>query len=308
VIRVGSCSWTDPTLIKHSDFYPKGVRTPEQRLRCYSQRFPIVEVDATYYRLPDEATAAAWDERTPAGFVFDIKAYALLTLHPAPAKSLPVDVREAVPEEARQKRNLYLRDLPAELQAEVWQRFTAGLRPLHEAGKLGAVLLQFPPWVFPSHESRDHIEAARHILSDYRVAVEFRHGSWVNDKNRERTLDFLREQRASYVCVDEPQGFRTSVPPLLAVTNPDLAVVRFHGHNAETWQAKGINASERFRYLYSQEELEGWRPKLEDLSKQAHDTHALMNNCYRDYSMRNAAQLADLLRDLPHQPAIGVTT
>ena len=295
VIRVGTCSWTDPTLVKDGDFYPPEVKTPEQRLRFYSRQFPIVEIDTTYYHLPDVDSARAWAERTPEGFIFDVKAYALLTLHPAPTRSLPADLRAELPPDLSVKRNVYWRDVNEELGAEIWSRFRQALAPLQAAGKLGAVLLQFPAWVFPSHESREHIRAARNALAGIRCAIEFRHGSWLNDKNRQRTFDFLREEGLAYVCVDEPQGFKSSVPPVLEVTDPSLSIVRFHGHNAQAWQARGITASERFRYLYSSGELKDWAPRLNSLAERSSETHALMNNCYRDFAVRNAAELSRLL-------------
>lgn len=307
MLRIGICSWTDPTLVKDSDFYPKGVRTPEQRLRFYAEQFSLVEVDSTYYRLPDESASVAWEERTPGGFVFDVKAYALLTTHPAPVKSLPPDLRESLPAVAVKKRNLYWRDLTPDVQDELWRRFRQALLPLQLSGKLGAILLQFPAWFFPTHESREHIRLAKTALAGFACAIEFRHGSWLNDKNRERTLAFLRDEELTYVGVDEPQEFPSSVPPVLAVTNPALAMVRFHGHNAAAWTAKGISASERFRYLYNQTELEQWQPRIEQISAQARETHVLMNNCYRDYAVTNARQLAEAMS--PSRPRIlGTTT
>ncbi|MDE3076089.1 MAG: DUF72 domain-containing protein [Chloroflexota bacterium] len=295
-VKVGTSSWTDPTLIKEGHFYPSTARTPERRLRYYAEQFPVVEVDATYYRLPEESAALAWDERTPPGFVFDVKAFALFTLHPTPAARLPADIRGALPPSVVGKSNVYLRDLPQELFRELLHRFHQALLPLQLAGKLGTVMLQLPPWAFPSHENREHLRIVREALPNYRCAVEFRHQSWVNEKNLERTMSFLSDGDFAYVCVDEPQGFKSSVPPLLAVTNPNLAIVRFHGRNSESWAARGLSPSERFRYLYSEQEMAEWVPKLEKLASQAQETHVLMNNCYRDYATTNATQLARLLQ------------
>src|SRR5581483_10770266 len=164
--------------------------------------------------------------------------------------------------------------------------------------KLGAILLQYPKWFFPSEESREEIVRAKEALAGLQVAVEFRHGSWLNDKNRDRTLDFLKEQRLTYVCVDEPQ-IKGTVPPLTVVTNPAFAMVRFHGRDPEAWNTKADSAAERFKYLYSEEELGEWAPRIERLSQQAKETHALMNNCYQDFGVRNAKQLGEMLRALP---------
>jgi uncharacterized protein YecE (DUF72 family) len=156
-------------------------------------------------------------------------------------------------------------------------------------------VFQWPPWFTAKRANRAYLETLPERLPDYRVAVEFRHGSWLGDGDRDRTLDLLRAAGMTYVCVDEPQGFKTSVPPVVAATSPELALVRFHGHNAENWERKGITAAERFRYLYDEGELAAWVPELRGLDEQAAETHALLNNCYQDYGVRNAYQLGVLL-------------
>jgi uncharacterized protein YecE (DUF72 family) len=304
-ILVGTCSWTDATLIESGAFYPPAVSTPAERLRFYAQSFPIVEVDSTYYGLPSERNAALWVERTPADFTFDLKAYALFTHHPTQVRSLPKDVREALDTDSsvRQKANVYYRDLPPALRDEIWQRFASALLPLDSAGKLGVVLFQFPPWFMPSSESTDYIlEVKEERLPQYTVAVEFRNNRWLSDTNRQRTLRFLSDHRLPFVCVDEPQGFRSSVPPLAEATASD-ALVRFHGRNAEMWEGKGITASERFRYLYSEDELKEWVSPIQRLAQRAERLHVLMNNCYQDFAVRNARQMAKLLGAASEPPS-----
>ena len=292
-IRVGTASWTDPTLIKEADWYPKRSMSAEERLRFYADRFPVVEVDATYYFPPTEDMSAKWVERTPQHFLFDVKAFGLFTGHAVKRETLWADVAEALPDDG--KRNVYLTHLPDDAVDLAWEHFRQALMPLHSAGKLGAVFFQFPPWFRPNRRSRAIIHELAERLPDYDLAVELRHSSWLaDDDDRQRTLDLLKQHRIAYTCVDEPQGFDTSVPPVLAVTAP-LAVVRMHGHNRENWERKGITPAERFRYLYSDEELEEWAPKIKDLAQDIRETHVLFNNCYRDYGVRNAAQLATLL-------------
>jgi uncharacterized protein YecE (DUF72 family) len=305
VIRAGTASWTDPTMTAAGVFYPEGANSAEERLRYYASRFSVVEVDATYYALPQEAMSQRWVERTPDGFVFDIKAHALMTGQPSEVKRLPKPIREELPEALREKARIYPRDLPDELTDELWSYFRKGIDPLVEAGKLGAVFLQFPRWVFPSNETRDHILAARERLGGLPIAVEFRHGSWFNEKNAERTVRFLTDNRIPYVVVDEPQGFKSSVPPVVAVTSPDLAVFRFHGRNAETWEKKDITPAERFRYLYDEDELADWAPAIRGTAVQVKETHALMNNCFSNYGTTNALEIARLLRELEAQAAKG---
>ncbi|MGH8874353.1 MAG: DUF72 domain-containing protein [Acidimicrobiia bacterium] len=293
-IYLGTCSWTDPTLIEGDAFYPREDMTAEERLGFYASQFPIVEVDATYYAPPSERTAGLWVERTPAEFTFDVKAFRLLTQHPTPLSSLWKDLRSEVPEELAGKRNLYMRDLPRELQAEAIDRFAQALRPLHSAGKLGVVLFQLPPYVYPARGSFGYLSWAAERLTGYAVAVEFRNDRWMDDQHRDETLSFLERHDLAYVCVDEPQGFRSSVPPVAALT-AEVAEVRFHGRNAETWEQKGISAAERFRWDYSEEELGPWVGSIRDLATRARRVHLLMNNCYADYGIRSARLLGEML-------------
>jgi uncharacterized protein YecE (DUF72 family) len=293
-VRVGTCSWTDPTLIKAGTFYPAEKMTAEERLGHYADNFPIVEVDATYYAPPAERTSGLWVERTPSDFVFDIKAFRLLTQHPTPPASLWKDFRDELPAEVAEKRNIYMRDLPRELQAQAVKLFRDGLMPLHSAGKLGVVLFQMPPFVYPTRGSFGYLSWAAQHLEDFQLAVEFRNERWLDADHMDETLNFLERHHMSYVCVDEPQGFRSSVPPVVAVTAP-VAEVRFHGRNTENWEKKGISAAERFRYEYPRQELEEWVPRIRSLAETAESVHVLMNNCYADYGINSARDLADLL-------------
>jgi len=292
-ILVGSCSWADKTLID-SGWYPPSAKSPEERLRYYSERFPIVEVDSTYYAIPSERNPEAWVERTPPDFVFDIKSYALFTGHGAAVQAFPKDLKEALPAALREKKNVYLKDLTAEMTDEMWRRFTDTLLPLDSAGKLGVVLFQFPPWFGPRRSNREYIMEAKERLGQYQMAVEFRNAAWMAEEDQEKTLRFLREQDIPYVCVDEPQGFKSSVPPVTAATAP-IAMLRMHGHNAEMWTKKAKTAAERFDYLYDEDELREWVPRLRDLAEESREVHVLMNNCHRDYSVRNARQIGEML-------------
>jgi len=251
-----------------------------------------VEVDSTFYAIPNAKTAGLWVERTPKDFVFHAKAYALLTQHPTPAARLPKDLREKVPDASA---NVYFKDLGPKDKEVVWDRFREGLQPLHDAGKLGAVLFQFPKWFLPSPSSYRFMEDLREWLPDFRIAIEFRQVGWMKEARRDRVLGFLKDRGFSYVVVDEPQGFPSSVPPVVAATAP-LAMVRFHGHNRENWERKGISAAEKFRYLYQPTELQPWVPSLRELAQDATEVHAVMNNCYADYAVRNAQDLAGLLQ------------
>ncbi len=299
-IRIGTASWTDPTMTASGVFYPSGTDSAEERLQFYASRFPLVEVDATYYSLPVRRTSELWVERTPPDFTFDIEAHALMTGQPTETKRLPKDLREALPGEVAEKARIYAKDLPGALKDDVWAWFADGLEPLQEAGQLGSILLQYPRWFFTSSENRDLIEESVARLRDVGMtpAVEFRSASWFNDKNVERTLKFLGDREIPLVMVDGPQGFKSSVPPIVAATSPELALVRFHGRRTETWEKQGIKTVERFRYLYDENELEEWVPRVREAAGQAQQTHVLFNNCYANYGATNALMLAELLQDL----------
>ena len=299
-VRIGTASWTDPTMTAPGVFYPPDAGTAEDRLVYYANQFPIVEVDATYYALPARRTAELWLERTPPDFTFDVKAHALMTGQPSEVKRLPKDLREALPAELRDRKRVYARDLPDEIEEELWNRFLDALEPLRSSGKLGAIFLQYPRWFFPTSESRDEIVRARERLGDVPFAVELRHASWFNDKNRERTIRFFRDNAIPFVMVDAPPGTKSSVPPITLVSSPRIAVVRFHGRRTETWERSGIPVVERFRYLYEKAELSEWVPRIHEAAEQAPEVHVLMNNCYANYGTTNAREIADLLAaDIP---------
>jgi uncharacterized protein YecE (DUF72 family) len=295
-VRVGTCGWTDPTLIKAGTFYPPGASGAEERLRYYASQFPLVEVDSTYYAPPREEQAGLWVDRTPPDFVFNIKAYSLLTQHPTRANTIPKDLRDSILPEHRDKQRIYPNHLAPEAVEEVWRRFREALLPLDSAGKLGAVLLQFPEWFGPNQANRAHILKAKELLGGYRPCVEFRNRAWLEtDRDRDRTLGFLREHELALVCVDMPQGFRSSVPPIAEATSPALSVIRFHGRDRTAWAKPGATVHERFRYLYKPDELREWVPRIEHLAENAAEVHSLMNNCYSDHAVVNARQLAALL-------------
>jgi uncharacterized protein YecE (DUF72 family) len=293
-IRVGTCSWTDPTLVNSGRFYPSPTRSAEARLQYYASQFNIVEVDSSYYAMPSERNSYLWAQRTPDDFLFDFKAFRVFTQHPAPVNSLPKNIRGELTPQLQHKGNLYYRDLPAELADALWQTFESSLLPLDTVGKLGVVLLQFPPWFYPGSQQLDYIIICKEKLPQYRIAIEFRNNAWLSEKNQAMTLDFLRRNDLPFVCVDEPQGFKSSVPPVAEVTSA-IGLVRFHGRNRETWEKKGISPAERFNYLYTEEELKPWAKRIHELAGQTRDMHVLFNNCHQDKAVVNARQICLML-------------
>jgi len=301
-LLVGTASWTDPTILEGEVFYPAGVRTPEQRLRYYASRFPIVEVDSTYYALPTRAVAELWRQRTPDDFTFNVKAHALMTGQPSEVSRLPKLLRDALPAELRTKKRIYDKDLPPDLYDAVWAVFLDALEPLRASGKLGAVLLQYPRWFTPTRANLDALLDAQRRLAEAPGggapgAVELRNHLWFDGRagRAERMLGFLAEHQIPYVMVDGPQGLTSSVPPLTAVTSPRLAMVRLHGRRAATWEAAKVPTVERYRYLYDREQLAAWVPEVVEATKSTERVHVLFNNCHGNYGTTNGTEFASLL-------------
>lgn len=292
VIKVGTSSWADQMLLR-SGWYPRSVRTPAERLGYYADRFGLVEVDTSYYAVPAPETAEGWAAAAPAGFTFDVKAFSLFTGHPTPVSMLPRDLR---PDGGRGR--VTRRDLSGEAYDELWARFRATLAPIAAAGLAGAVLAQFPPWFAHGDAAKRRIAHVAERCRPWRVGVELRHHSWFEDANVLDTLEFLRNHDLTYVCVDMPQGFASSVPPILTAT-AGLAMVRFHGHST-AWESG--DKQERFRYAYGERELAHWSELLAELGGQVDELHVLMNNCCGDQAQRDAARLAELL-GVPARPS-----
>jgi len=293
-ILVGTSSWTDKSLVACARFYPKEARSAEARLRYYASQFPLVEVDSSYYAVPSASTAQLWAERTPQDFVFNVKAFRLFTGHQTSPAVLPKDLQAAIAASValRSKKLLYYRDMPSEMRDELWRRFIEALAPLKAAGKLRAVHFQFAPWILRSREGHDHVAHCVQTMAGHMLAVEFRNRTWFEGEHAAATLAFERELNVVHVVVDAPQGFANSVPALWEATHPDLAILRLHGRNRETWNQKGLTASsERFNYDYSDQELAALVPPIRELSTRVGAMHVVFNNNYEDQGQRNARVL-----------------
>ncbi|HLM64872.1 MAG TPA: DUF72 domain-containing protein [Acidimicrobiales bacterium] len=294
-VRVGTCSWTDKTLVKDTTWYPKKTMSAADRLGFYAARFPVVEADSTYYRPPSTELTRGWAERSPDGFRMDVKAFGLMTGHPAKPETLWPDIREQLDPEAAEKRNVYAHHLPDDAVDEMWRRFAEALRPLLELGKLGGVLLQYPPWFTPKRANRDELARSRERLGDVPAHVELRSPRWFGDDDLDRTIGLLADHDLALVAVDAPAK---SGLPRVAASTADIAVVRFHGRNDDTWSARTSTAAERFKYLYDRRELRPWVKRVQELAEESREVHVLMNNCYEDYGVRNAADMVDMLTDV----------
>jgi uncharacterized protein YecE (DUF72 family) len=294
-IRVGTASWTDRTMTAKGVFYPDAVKTPEDRLRYYASRFSMVEADMGFYAIPDRSITERWVERTPDDFVFNMKAHALMTGHATDVARLPRLIRDAIPPDAVQNGRVYGKDMPMEVRDDVWRLFRDAVEPLHEAKKLGAILLQFAPWIRPNRSTPAMLARAREQLGDLPIAVEFRHPTWLEPRLRERLWAQLREQRMTYVIPDTPPGTPTSLPIVPAITTPDFAMVRLHGRRSELWGARNAAVVEKYRYLYDKRELEEWLEVILELAEEAEQVHVVFNNCYANYGAVNALEMAGML-------------
>lgn len=294
-IYIGTSSWADRSLVESGKFYPPELKDTPARLAYYAERFNLAEIDSTYYALPSRKNIERWAAAVPDGFRFNVKAFALFTQHPTQLSSIPKSFHEALPPETRKKSRVYYKDVPSEVSDELWGIFRGALHPLREQRKLGAVLIDFPPWYMPNDDNRAYIARAREHLPDDDVIVEFRNHLWVADgATADATFGLLRELRCGFVCVDEPAGLKTSFPPVVAVTAP-VAAARFRGRNAARWEDKSATTDERLNWLYTEEQLSEWLPRIEQLAAEAEQVYLAFNTKAEDQSVVNAARLQRLL-------------
>ncbi len=294
MIHFGSCSWTEKTLIKSGEFYPKGASTAEKRLRYYAGVFDVVEVDSSYYAIPAEKTVLNWAERTPSDFIFHIKAYALLTGHGADLRSVPPDIRDMVSSDSLKKNRIILKE--KEPLREVFRLFREALRPLVQANKIGITVFQFPPCFTYKSQSLEYILFCRDMMGDFRIGVEFRHGSWLLAEKRTEVFSFLRENGITYIAADEPKYNNLSTVPFVPEVTTDIAYFRLHGRNKENWFRKDAETSLRYDYLYSEEELAEFIPPIIESSAKAKETYVMLNNCHAGHSMKNSLRLREMMK------------
>ena len=294
-VQCGTASWTDKTLVRSGRFYPRGTSQSSARLGFYAQHFNTVEVDASYYALLPESTARQWVAATSDSFRFSVKAFSSLTGHGVELARLPKDIREVLAAVGHKAR-VAARDVPQELREEIERRFLVMLGPLMRAGKLSAVLCQYPPWFTATRGAAAQLEALRQRHPTLPLAVEFRHPSWMHVERRQRVFELLQRLEMTYVAVDEPAGEVGGVPATFGVTRSALAMVRMHGRNVAGW-SRGTSVYQKFDYLYSRKELSQWLVPVRRMSEHAESVHVLFNNCVRDYAVLGAKGFATLLTD-----------
>lgn len=281
-MKVGVSSWSERTLVHESGWYPRRSMKAAERIAYYTERFPLVEMDATARFPPTPELARQWVERTPPGFTIDVAAWTLFTGSATLPDSLWEDLRDEVRPELRDRRRLYASHLSQAAMTEARNRFRHALEPLRASGRLGVVTLRYPHWLKPGETGRSLLMQARRGFEDLELAVEFANPGWLDGFNCESTLGFLESHDLGLVCVDSPWH-----PRVVAATS-DVAVVRFCGRGGEDVESPGY-------YRYPAGELEAWVPKLQDLGSGGFRVHVLFANSYRDFAVSNAAELSALL-------------
>lgn len=293
-ILVGTSSWADPGFV--AKWYPKGTPAGD-RLPWYAERFEGVELNSSFYAVPDRATVHRWVEVTPPGFVFDVKVHRLLSRHSAGLDSLPPDMRDGAATTGRGRVTL-----TPNLEEALARRLVEECAPLADAGKLGAFLLQLTPAFSPRRHELDELGDLLDALSPHRVAVELRHRGWVEGERAERTFGWLSDRNAAFVATDAPPGeHMTLMPPVDAVTRDDLAYLRLHGRNTDGY-LKGKTVAERFGWIYSDEELEEITGRVRGMAEQAGDVHVMFNNNRDDDAPSAASRFRELIGQDPGPP------
>lgn len=281
-IRVGTASWTDPGFVE--DWYPPKLPA-SARLRWYAEHFNYVEVNATFYAIPNTRTVERWCIETPEDFKFDVKLPKLLSRHAMQAKFLPPDLRSQLETKGA---NVVL-DQRSEVM--VAKRLLREIKPLLDAKKFGAFLLQLSPSFRPRTNRLEELDSLRDLLAPHQLAVELRNRDWVIEPRRQDTIDFFNSRKLTLVLVDAPDSEHfTVMPGMNSVTNPKLGYVRFHGRN-EAGYIKGRTVAERFDYDYSDEEVDDLAKRTREIAAEVNELHLVANNNRSNYAPRLAERL-----------------
>lgn len=292
-ILVGTASWSDPGFI--ADWYPKNM-VASDRLPYYAEHFNLVELNSSFYGIPNRRQVEKWCEQTPDEFVFDVKLHKFLSRHGAGPENLPADLRPKL--ETTEKGKLQLSPKGEELVAK---RFLREIAPFAEAGKMGALLLQLSPSFSPRKHKLAELEHLVSLFEGHKLAVELRNRGWVTGEQLDHTKEFFRQHCLAWVAVDAPETEHFMAMPYIGVvTDPDLGYIRCHGRNEQGY-IRGRTVAERFNYQYSEEELQEIIEKAETLAEQAREVHIVYNNNASDYAIQSAKRTRERLgKQQPH--------
>jgi len=295
-ILVGTASWSDPGFVER--WYPKKMPAGE-RLSWYAQHFDLVEVNSTFYSVPEPRMVERWCAATPNEFTFDVKLHQLFSFHSTPAKLLPPDLQRRAETDARGN----VKSTP-HLQEAMLKSFLRPMSIIRNAGKLGVLLLQLSPAFSPRKHRLKELEPLIDMLSGYELAIEFRNRNWAIGDQLQPTIDFVREHRAIFVNVDAPASDHFTVMPsdVDEVTNPKTAYLRLHGRNAKAY-ITGKTVAARFDYDYKDKEIAEVAERSTKLAREARDVHVIFNNNNLDYAPRAALRLRKALGQIVKTPA-----
>lgn len=295
-ILVGTASWADPGFVER--WYPKRL-PPTDRLPWYAQHFDMVEVNSTFYSVPDRRMVERWCQSTPDEFTFDVKLHQLLSRHSTPVKLLPPALQRTAEVDGKGKVQL----TPA-IEKAMTREITRAVELLRNGGKLGVLLLQLSPAFSPRKHQLAELEPLLAQLSDYPVAIEFRNRNWAQGDRLAEMLQFMREHSAALVSVDAPakEHFTIMPPDLDEITNTEVAYLRLHGRDAHAYTT-GKTVASRFNYDYSDEEIDEVAQRARKLAKQAPQVHIVFNNNTHDYAPHAALRMRKALGQIAKAPA-----
>lgn len=295
-ILVGTASWSDPGFVER--WYPPKMPAGE-RLPWYAQHFAMVEVNSTFYAVPERRLVERWSRATPDDFVFNVKLHRLLSRHAATLKSLPPALQRNAAADAKGKV-----ELTRKLEEALLEQIVAAVEPLRAAEKFGAFLLQLSPAFSPRKHELAELDDLLARLAPLGVVVELRNRNWTEGKQLEETLDFFRDHKTALALVDAPNEPHFTIMPseLDEVTNPRLAYLRLHGRNAEAY-LRGKTVAERFYYDYSDEEIAEVAGRAHKLAGNAESVHIVFNNNALDFAPHAALRLRAALGQIVREPA-----
>jgi uncharacterized protein YecE (DUF72 family) len=294
-ILVGTASWSDPGFVER--WYPKKMAAGE-RLGWYAQHFELVEVNSTFYSVPEPRLVERWCAATPDDFTFDVKLHQLFSFHSTPVKLLPPELQRRAETDAKGK----VKSTP-DLQEALLKIFLRSMSIIRNARKLSVLLLQLSPAFSPRKHQLSELEPLIEMLNDYDLAIEFRNRNWAVGDQLESTMDFVREHRAIFVNVDAPESDHFTVMPsnVEEVTNPKIAYLRLHGRNAKAY-ITGKTVAARFDYDYDDREIAEVADRSNELARRAREVHVIFNNNNLDYAPRAALRLRKALGQIVRTP------
>jgi uncharacterized protein YecE (DUF72 family) len=270
-----------------------------ERLRWYAHHFELVEVNSTFYSVPETRMVERWCAVTPGDFTFDVKLHQLFSFHSTPAKLLPPDLQRRAEMDPKGK----VKSTP-ELREAMLEIFLRSVSIIRNAEKLGVLLLQLSPAFSPRKHELSELEPLIETLSGYDVAIEFRNRNWAVGDQLDSTIDFVRKHRAIFVNVDAPASDHFTVMPsdVDEVTDPKAAYLRLHGRNAKAY-VTGKTVAARFDYDYSDKEIAEVADRSRKLAQEARELHVIFNNNNLDYAPRAALRLRKALGQIVKTPA-----